>query len=161
MREKSPEPGESGGSVVDLDLGGEVATDHEVRAFTASDLVGDHGLDDPCVLVVGDVEAAVAQRHGIRRKLGEQRRRGQVEVLIDHDAAQGRAVILGDEAALAHLTVGHHGEDLAGDAVYRQRDVSQQFDIDDLAGEQLDGVGAVSGDQHERRRGICGELGKT
>ena len=54
------------------------------------------------------------------------------------------------EAALAHLAERDEREHLARCARgIRQRDVGEQVDVDDLAGEQLDGR-VVAGDQRER-----------
>lgn len=82
-------------------------------------------------------------------------------MLVDDDAAQGSTVILRHEAALAHLAVRDESEDLAGRAVDRQRDVSEEIDIDDLSREQLDGVGAVACDQHEGSARVGAELGES
>ena len=67
-----------------------------------------------------------------------------------HDqAAQRRAVVVALEPAFAHLSEGHECEHLAGPAGgIHQRDVGQQVDVDDLAGEQLDGRG-VARDESE------------
>ena len=161
MREQGAEPGECGGAVVDVDVRGEVAADHEVRAFSAADLFGDHALDDRGVLLVGDVEAVVAERDGGRRQCGEHLGGRQVQVLVDDDAPQRGAVILSDEAAFPHLAVGHHREDLLCGAVDGQRDVGEQLDVDDVPGEQLDRVRSVARDQHEGCRRVCAELGEA
>ena len=76
--------------------------------------------------------------------------RGIARALADDQAAQRRAVVVALEPALAHLAVGHEGEHLVrGARGIRQRDVGEQVDVDDLAGEDLDGR-VVAGDQRER-----------
>lgn len=82
-------------------------------------------------------------------------------MLVDDHAAQRRPVVLSDEAAFAHLAIGHHGEHLARGAVDREGDVGEQLDVDDVPAEQFDGVGAVACDEHEGCRGIGAELGES
>ena len=66
------------------------------------------------------------------------------------EAPQRRLVVVALEAALAHLPERDEREHLAGRARgIRQRDVGEQVDVDDLAGEQLDGR-VVARDQGER-----------
>ena len=75
---------------------------------------------------------------------------GNPRARADDQAPQRRPVVVALEAALAHLAEGHQREHLAGCARgIRQRDVGEQVDVDDLAGEQLDGR-VVAGDQSER-----------
>lgn len=64
VREQRTEPGEGGRPVVDVDAGGEIAPDDEVRTFPTADLLGDDLLDDRGVFGVGDVEAVVVERDG-------------------------------------------------------------------------------------------------
>lgn len=82
-------------------------------------------------------------------------------MLVDDDAAQRRTVVLRDETALAHLAIRNEGEHLAGGSVDGQRDVGEQIDVDHLAGEQLDGVGAIARDQHEGRTRVGRERGES
>ncbi|MNI95985.1 hypothetical protein D3C73_1543540 [compost metagenome] len=80
---------------------------------------------------------------------------------VDDHAPQRGTVVLGDEPAFTHLAIGDHREHLARGAVDGQRDIREQIDVDDLPAEQLDGVGAVTCDQHEGRRRIGAELGES
>jgi hypothetical protein len=62
--EERAEPRERGGRRIRGHLRREVAPDDEVRALAAADLVGDDTTHDVGVLLVGDVEAGVHERHG-------------------------------------------------------------------------------------------------
>ena len=135
---------------IGVDARREVAADDEVRALAAADLVGDDPPDDVGVLGVGDVEAGVRERDRRARQLLEQILARDARAPAHDEAAQRRAVVVALEAALAHLAERDQREHLAGRARgIRQRDVGEQVDVDDLAGEQLDGR-VVAGDQGER-----------
>ena len=70
--------------------------------------------------------------------------------MFRHDeAAQRRAVVVALEAALHHLAEGDERQNLARRACgIRQRYVGEALDVDDLAGQQLDGR-VVARDQRE------------
>ncbi len=156
--EQSPEPGERRLALVGVDGRGEIAADDEVRTLAAADLVCDHGLDDPRVLLVRDVEALIAERDRGGRKRVEHSSGRQVPVLRDDEAAQRRPVVLGHEAAFADLPIRDEREHLPRLSLDRQGDVGEQVDVGDVSREQLDGVRAVPGDQHEGRGGVGAEL---
>ncbi|CAI7656694.1 unnamed protein product [Penicillium discolor] len=156
--EQSPEPGERRLALIGVDGRGEIAADDEVRTLAAADLVRDHCLDDPRVLLVRDVEALIAERDRGGRKRVEHSSGRQVEVLRDDEAAQRGAVVLGHEAALADLSIRDEREHLPRLSLDRQGDVGEQVDVGHFSGEQLDGVRAVPGDQHEGRGGVGAEL---
>ena len=152
--EESAEPRERGGGGIRPHTRGEVAPDDEVRSLAASDLISDHATDDVGVFLVGNVEAGVVECDRCTRQSLEHLVEGHC-VMVGHDqAAQGSAVIVADEPALAHLTVRHQREDLArGARGIRQGDVCQQVDVHDITREHLDGC-AVAGDQGERDAAI-------
>ena len=116
-----------------------------------ADLVRDDAAHDVGVLLVGDVESGVVQGDRSRRERGERViPRGMSRAPADDEAAQRRAVVVALEAALHHLTEGDEREHLARRARgIRQRDVGEALDVDDLAGQQLDGR-VVARDQRER-----------
>ena len=61
--EQGAEPRESCRDRVGVDGCREVAPDHEVRAFAATDLVGDDGAHDGGIFLVRHIEAGIRQRH--------------------------------------------------------------------------------------------------
>ena len=133
-----------------VDSGGEITTDHEVRALAETDLVGDHAAHDLRVIVVGDVEARVGEGDRSRGQPGERGRAVDHGPIADDQAPQRSAVVVALEAAFADLTERHEREDLLRTAVSgRQGDVGEQLDVHDVAGEQLD-RGGVACDQGER-----------
>ena len=78
-------------------------------------------------------------------------RRSITRAIPDDQAAQRRAVVVALEAALAHLAERHEREHLLRGARPHpvERDVGEQLDIDDVAGEQLD-RGGIARDERER-----------
>ncbi|CAH0322277.1 hypothetical protein SRABI128_04951 [Microbacterium sp. Bi128] len=155
MLEQRPEPRQRGHARVGLDSGDEIATDDEVRPLAAPDLVRDHPPDDVGVGLVVDVEPGAVERHGLGWEGCQDFGAGERHPLVDHEAAQRCAVVVADEAALADLSERHEGQNLAGRAVaVDQRDVGEEVDVDDGAGEHLDGR-LVARDERERR--VTGE----
>ena len=143
------EPRERGDARVGVDRGREITSDDEVRSFAAADLIGDHAAHDVGVVVVGDVEAGIGEGDRRSGELGEHVCAREGGVLVDEQASQRGAVVVADEPALAHLPERHESQHLPGRAVScDQRDVAEQVDVHDLAGEHLDRVG-IAGDEGE------------
>ena len=153
MFEESAEPGESGRDRVFVDGCREITSDDEVRALAATDLVGDHAADDVGVFVIGDVEACAVERHGGGRQCTERLLEREVGVLIDDETPQRGVVVVALESALDDLAERYKGKHFArGADGIRQRNVGQQSDVDDSAGEDLHRR-AVARDQGERATG--------
>ncbi len=149
IQERS-EPREGGDGGIRVHSRGEVASDHEVGAFAAADLVGDHAADDVGVVLIGDVEAGIPKRHRIARQLGQHLVARDAHPLPHDEAAQRCGIVVTLEAPLPHLAEGNQREHLPGCARgIRERDVGQQVDIHHVAGEQLDGR-TVACDEGER-----------
>ena len=147
--EQRAEPGQRGLARIGVYAGGEVAADDEIRSLTASDLVGDDVAHDLGVILVGDVEPGVVQRHGCGRQDAHRFVSRQGAALGDDDATKRCSIVVAFEPALPHLTVRNQREDLLrGSLRVDQRDIGKQLDIHDGPREDLD-IGAITRDQDE------------
>ena len=161
--EQGAEPGQGRGGGIRVHSRGEIPPDHEVRALAESDLVGDHPTHDLRVVLVGDVEPRVGEGDRGGGQLLEGIAPVDHRAIPNHEAAQGSPIVVALEAALAHLPERHEREHLLGGAVRAgERDVGEQLDIHDVAGEQLD-RGGIARDERERdaARGEFDQSGGT
>ena len=162
--EQGAEPGQGRGGRIRVHSRGEIPPDHEVRALAESDLVGDHPTDDLRVVLVGDVEARVGERRSARTAAARGPPRRSITARSRtmrqrsgapsswHSKPRSRTCRNGTSASTSW---GVPSEPV-------ERDVGEQLDIHDVAGEQLD-RGGIARDERERdaARGEFDQSGGT